>query len=147
MEVKEQPKLSFLGFDVVKFVLESYTRFDPEKGLKLKLVPKVFFPKEALNEFKIIFDVEVSSTEDLKIELLAIGNFKLIGEIDKGIRNQLVHVNAPAIMFPYVRAYVSTVTSNSGAIGTITIPPHFFKGNLPEITDLDINAISPSSIV
>ncbi len=37
-------------------------------------------------------------------------------------------------MFPYVRAFVTTLTSNLGNVtGSLTIPTQFFHGELPEI--------------
>ncbi len=42
-----------------------------------------------------------------------------------------MHINAPAIMFPYVRAFLSTITSSFGkATGTIIIPAQTFTGEL-----------------
>jgi preprotein translocase subunit SecB len=38
-----------------------------------------------------------------------------------------MNINAPAIMFPYIRAFISNLTSNLGnIIQTITLPPYFF---------------------
>ena len=38
-------------------------------------------------------------------------------------------------MFPYVRAFITTLISNLGNVtGTLVIPTQFFQGDLPEIS-------------
>ena len=42
-------------------------------------------------------------------------------EISKDMLGGLFCINAPAIMFPYIRAYISTLTALSG-IDTVIVP-------------------------
>ncbi|MCL3851451.1 protein-export chaperone SecB [Parabacteroides sp. GYB001] len=62
----------------------------------------------------------VTSIEDennaLNIKIDAIGLFEFDSDIEN-YKNAFFSQNAPAILFPYVRAYISTLTSLSG------IPP------------------------
>jgi len=38
-------------------------------------------------------------------------------------------------MFPYVRSFITTLTSNLGDVtGSLVIPTQFFQGDLPEFT-------------
>jgi preprotein translocase subunit SecB len=69
------------------------------------------------------------------LNLVAIGNFEFDNEFsDEELKKNFVNANAPAIMFPYVRAFVTTITSNLGNVtGPLTIPTQFFQGELPEI--------------
>ena len=49
---------------------------------------------------------------------------------DKEIK-PFIDINAPAIMFPYVRAFLSTLTANLGAgFPPIILPPQIFQGEL-----------------
>jgi preprotein translocase subunit SecB len=48
-----------------------------------------------------------------------IGLFKFTGDFDE-VKNFL-YLNAPAILFPYLRAYISTLTTLSG-LDTYTLP-------------------------
>lgn len=69
--------------------------------------------------------------------IVALGTFELKGDFDEKTKKSFVNINAPAIMFPYLRSFISTLTSNLGNVtGTLTIPTQFFKGELEEITDI-----------
>ena len=58
---------------------------------------------------------------------------------DQNLRSTFINTNAPAIMFPYIRSFISTLTSNVGNVtGTLNIPPQFFKGNLPVLSEEDL---------
>lgn len=48
----------------------------------------------------------------LNIEVNIVGNF----EIDKDTEDlqSFIEINAPAILFPYIRAHITTITSLSG---------------------------------
>ncbi len=53
--------------------------------------------------------------------------------MDDEKKKNFINANAPAIMFPYIRAFVTTLTSNIGlGMAPIVIPPHFFKGALED---------------
>lgn len=58
-------------------------------------------------------------------------------ELVQNLKKSFVNTNAPAIMFPYVRAFIAMLTSNLGNVtGALNIPPQFFKGDLEELVDL-----------
>lgn len=49
---------------------------------------------------------------------------------------KIVNSNSPAIMFPYVRAFISTLTTNLGNVtGPLLIPTQFFRGELEEVVE------------
>ncbi len=67
----------------------------------------------------------VASIEDdnkaLSIKVKAIGFFEFDNIPDEQMRMRFSSTNAPAILFPYVRAYISSLTALSG-ISPITLP-------------------------
>ena len=72
--------------------------------------------------FKLLLGVKVEESQNeflAKIE--AVGNFAFEQSIEEDKLSNLFYVNAPAILFPYIRAYISTLTNLSG-IETITLP-------------------------
>ncbi len=74
--------------------------------------------------------------------MVGIGNFEFDKNCDNpDLKKAFVNANAPAIMFPYIRSFVTNLTSNLGNVtGPIIIPTQFFQGDLPEITpDLERN--------
>ncbi len=138
MATEPQVKLSFISVDfpVVNFTSEK--QFLGEGEINIGIEPQVYFPKDNNKHFKIIQEVTVSVQDTFKIFLVAVGSFELHGEIDEHSQKSFVNINAPAIMFPYIRSFISTLTSNLGNVtGTLNIPPQFFKGDLPIITEPD----------
>ena len=138
MEIQNQPKLAFLGVDIVDIDFKATNSYDSKSPIDLDIYPKVFYPKDDNSSFRIIMDVELISKNFFDLKLLAIGNFSLSGELNGNDTKSFVSRNAPAIMFPYVRAFISTLTSNLGsATGHLMIPTQFFKGDLEEIAPGD----------
>lgn len=83
-------------------------------------------------------DIVVSNESYFSLSLRAIGRFKLSEDITEDIKEKFLTANAPAIMFPYIRSFISTFTANLGdVVGVLTIPPQFFNGNIPIITPDD----------
>lgn len=137
MEVKKQSKLYFRGVDIlnVNFIALSPKKDSPE--IEINCSPKVFLPSDSPKEFKIIIDVEIGSKDYFELTLRAVGNFELSDDIDDDLKATFINSNATAMMFPYVRSFVSTLTSNLGkTIDHITIPTQFFRGDLDVIDEL-----------
>ncbi len=134
MEVSNQPKLAFHGVDIINLKLNSIKQYDNKSTIDLDIQPKVFYP-EKKKHFKIFMEVHIKCESFFEIDLLGIGNFELNNEdIREDLKRAFVSTNAPAIMFPYIRSFITTLTSNIGNVtNTLTIPTQFFKGDLPEL--------------
>jgi preprotein translocase subunit SecB len=83
-------------------------------------------PRGKINKTKKTFQldliVEVSeSNERFKCRVHGIGLFEFKNVTDKSKLSNYFYVNAPAILFPYIRAYIAALTSLSG-IEAIHIP-------------------------
>lgn len=83
-------------------------------------------------------DAEVVLTVDLRdqndnftLHLKIVGYFEARG-VAKEEKNKFIALNAPAILFPYVRAYVSTMTSQAG-IMPIVLPTINLHNNGQEL--------------
>lgn len=127
-----------LRFDGVKFHAVHFEILGEPKedeDIDLDISPKVSYLSDSL--FNIVFDVNMEISEVFKLSLIAVGYFELSKEIleTPNIKEQVIHANAPAMVFPYIRSFISTFTANLGTIPALTIPTHFFKGNLEEIKD------------
>ncbi len=139
MEVSNQIQLKFHGVDFPVINLTSDEPFfqSEENAINIDITPKVFYPKEQLYYFKIIQEIKLSSDNYFSLFILSVGTFELKADLDEKIRKSFVNINAPAIMFPYIRAFISTLTTNLGNVtGPLTIPTQFFKGELEEISDI-----------
>lgn len=138
MSTETQVKLKFLSVDFPVVNFHSEKQLLPNQEINIDIEPKVFIPKENTNHFKIIQEVNVSVKDIFNLYIVAIGNFELNNVEDEKLRYNFINMNAPAIMFPYIRSFISTFTSNLGNItGTLNIPPQFFKGELKQISEED----------
>ena len=143
MNTENQIKLKFLSVDFPVVNFRSDKQLLDNQEIHIEIEPKVFFPKDFPHHFKIIQEVNVTVSETFSLYILAIGNFELIDLNDDRLKNNFVNINAPAIMFPYIRSFISTLTSNLGNVtGTLNIPPQFFKGEIKKVTELDFENIS-----
>ncbi|WP_340075495.1 protein-export chaperone SecB [Leptobacterium sp. I13] len=73
-----------------------------------------FFPKDLDKVFGVSFEIEINDKFfDLTVE--AIFMFRLDEEITEEFKlSNFPKINAPAIAFPYLRAYISNFTLQSG---------------------------------
>lgn len=137
---KTQSKLLFQGVEISSVNFDSQHFYDGKSPINFDVIPKIFYNKMGDDEFKIIMLVNISSDGFFNIDLNAIGGFNIIdpnNEIKSKQKESFANLNAPAIMFPYVRAFIATFTGNIGTvIPRINLPTQFFDQTL-EIIDLN----------
>lgn len=137
MEINEQIKLRFKGVDFPSIHLTSMRPFkeSEEQKVKVDIKPKAFIPQGSKNLFKIIIEVNCSAEGYFTLAVTGVGSFELSDkEVSEDVRKSFINANSTAIVFPYIRAFISNITSNLGAVTTpILIPTRFFKGDLEEI--------------
>lgn len=145
MEVSEQIQLKFNGVDIinVQYISNKNITADNKPKVDLSVDPKVFYHEDEKKVFTVVMDIRVSSEDYFTLKLIAVGSFEFSKEVvDTIMRDNLASLNAPAIMFPYVRSFISTFTSNIGThILPLTIPAQFFKGKIEEIKNPTSNII------
>lgn len=124
-------KQLLIGFHDIK-VTQLQLRFSgpnhPEELTVFVDFEPVFYPeKEKQRDFALDFTIKMNNDDGtLFIEVHALAYFKTTQIIDENFRNSdWVKVNAPAIAFPFLRAYISTVTLNSG-ISPVILPAFNF---------------------
>lgn len=138
MEVTNQIQLNFHGVDFPVINLNSENSFvqNSENIINIDIKPKVFYPSDKPEYFKIIQEVKLSSDKFFNLFIVAVGTFELKSDVDENLKKIFVNQNAPAIMFPYIRSFITTLTSNLGNVTSpLIIPTQFFKGVLEEILD------------
>jgi preprotein translocase subunit SecB len=83
-------------------------------------------PEGVIHENKKIFEVTLNifltSDEKFEVAVKMVGLFEFKDVIVKEELNNYFYVNAPAIIFPYLRSYISALTALSGC-NTIILPP------------------------
>ena len=136
MEINNQPKLSFYGVDITNVAFDAKAPRGKEMNVNVVCNPVIFLNKKKKDIFNIIMEVKVENEAYFELSLRAIGKFKLTAEITEEIKKKFLTANAPAIMFPYIRSFIAMFTANLGnVVGTLTIPPQFFSGEIPIVDD------------
>lgn len=139
MGVNTQSKLVFHGVD---FPVINFHSTKPMIGneetatIDIDITPKVFYPKDNRNSFQIIQEIKLHSEGFFSLFIVAMARFEF-NEVEEQSKKTFININAPAIMFPYVRSFITTLTSNVGYVtGPLIIPTQFFDGELEEITEI-----------
>lgn len=142
MDVSPQIALKFHGVDfpVVDFKSDKSLLGINKKDIDINIRPQVFYPEGQPEFFRIIQEIHLASEGYFQLTIVAIGTFELKSNVDDETKKSFVNVNAPAIMFPYIRSFIATFTANLGSIiGTLTIPTQFFKGEIEEYNNSSEN--------
>lgn len=136
MEVANQPKLKFHGVDFVNIQFNSMKQYDGKTEIDFHINPTVFYPAKVELFFRIIMQVSLICEGFFDLKLVGLGNFELDKSLDDdNLKKTFVNTNAPAIMFPYVRSFISTLSVNLGSVtGPLVIPTQFFHGELEEVS-------------
>jgi len=111
MKVEEQPKLRFNGVDIINVNFHTEKPLENDAELDLDVSPKVFYPKKEKQFFKIIIELSLRAQDYFELNIVALGKFQFDKKVDNEIRKEFANINAPAIMFPYLRSFISTFTS------------------------------------
>ncbi len=136
MEVGKQTKLTFHGVDILNVNFNAIAPKQGELNIDIICVPKVFYPQDNKNFFRIVMDIELKDEKVFDLAIRAVGNFEIDSELNEELRKIFVNTNAPAIMFPYIRSFITTLSANLGnVVGTLIIPTQFFKGEIEEIKE------------
>ena len=110
--------LKFVNFVVPKFLFEK-TEIDINADL-FSISPQAVIIRSE-KKIHINFDVEILDAENnFNLKMLCIGVFDYDTEDEDLILN-FMSLNGPAIVFPYIRSFVSSYTALSG-FDTITLP-------------------------
>jgi preprotein translocase subunit SecB len=116
----DKAPIQFLTFKVI----ESHIVFNKTADFKIdiNINPKgtVF---KSLNQFNLQLFVDIKDVDDnFKINIVTDSIFSYPEDADiASYMESLFIVNAPAIIFPYIRAYISSLTALSG-MPTLNLP-------------------------
>jgi len=120
MENTNKSAFQFKDYKIKKSLIEI------ESGKFGESLEIMFQPKGVIKISESTYTLELSvfindKSEGLNIEVVIISDFVFDNQIDKSQLQKYFYINAPAIIFPYIRAYISTLTALSG-INPIILP-------------------------
>lgn len=129
--------LNFINFVVPKFLFEKLPIEKEEDSFEIK--PQAVINREK-GQFHINMDIEINDSENsFSLKMFAVGIFDYEVEKDEFLLT-FMSVNGPAIIFPYIRSFISSFTSLSG-FDTITLPTLNLSGFKEDILKnlIDVN--------
>lgn len=124
------------SFRLVEFLVER--SFIERKPMKLDdrpsidISPSGYLIKDK-SVYQLVLEVKVTTESNrFSADIKAIGIFHFPEGEDKLTLGNFFYVNAPAILFPYVRAYITSLTALSG-LGSEIIPTLNLTGLADEL--------------
>ncbi len=113
-------KFKFNGFQIIKSLIErSPVREQGE--LDIKIIPSGYIVDES-KTFLLKLEVTVGEKNNrFSANVVTLGIFEFEDIIKSENIDSYFYINAPAILFPYIRAYISALTTLSG-LEAINIP-------------------------
>jgi len=109
----EDSKFQFKGFTIIRSLIER-KEGESSKKIALEFTPKGLIIKDA-STFRLQLGVKIEDkNKTFNIELDAVANYTFEDKTGLDNLNKFFYINAPALLFPYVRAYISTLTNLSG---------------------------------
>lgn len=111
--MKDYSKFQFKGFKIVRSLIERNDSV-PSKKISLGFSPKGFINKND-GIFQLSLGVKIQDeNKSFNIEIESVANYSFENKENLDKLDNLFYVNAPALLFPYIRAYISTLTNLSG---------------------------------
>lgn len=125
MKPKVQNKIRLERFFVeqLKYDCSNYNIFSESDQVDIELSVGTSFSVDDSKSYLVKISVKITpKTKNFMIECDAVGRFVTSEEIDDDFKSShFVKINSPAILYPFVRSYINTISTNSG-ITPIILP-------------------------
>lgn len=114
-------KFRFIKYRILESSIKTNLAQDSASQLSVNFKQTVGVD-EGNHKMRLLFDTEIADEKkNIEIMVKAEGFFEFEQGLPEEQKERFFKINAPAILFPYVRAYISTLTALSG-INPITLP-------------------------
>ncbi len=118
---KKIAQFRFLNYIISETMVRINADEKPGQKLDIQFQQKAGV-NEASNKMRFEFIVNVmDSKKAVNVKVATVAFFEYDSSLTEEQKKSFFMHNAPAILFPYVRAYISTLTAQSG-IDTIVLP-------------------------
>lgn len=126
-----QNKIRFVKFFVesLDYNCKNIESKDINEELAIELKVTSAFSEEDLRSYLIKIEVGLTSKDNVfKLTSKTVGFFETDEDItDEFKSSAFVKINSPAILFPFIRSYINTITTNSGIAPVILPSINFTK--------------------
>ena len=119
-------KLNSVQFLKVDLRVESFNVEITENLNSEKFTLNTLYNDKDSTAFGIQFEIILKQSDNFYLDIRAIAHFLTDKPYSQEfLDSDFVHVNAPAIAFPYIRTFISNFTLNSG-YNPVILPPYNF---------------------
>ena len=110
----KKSEFKFINFLISRSELIRIPKGKEQDEYDITIIPSGLIAKQN-KIFQLTLQVQVSEkNERFKAIVEAVGFFQFPDDVNKDLLTTFFYTNAPAILFPYVRAYISSLTALSG---------------------------------
>lgn len=121
----------FEKYSVIRSVINRKSE-ETLESLQIGFEPRGTHFKED-GRFELFLGVRIEDEgKSLLIEVDTIATYILEGDVSEKMLQTFFYINAPAILFPYIRAYIATLTTLSG-MSPINLPTLNLTQLAPEL--------------
>jgi preprotein translocase subunit SecB len=122
---------------VLKFIKHEFSRVVFDKPLdffegefEINFEHLNHINNENSNQFRSEIIVNIKSkSNDFNLQIQSFGFFEIIGNTNTDVYNNFLNISAPTILYPFIRAFISNFTLQSG-MAPIIIPTINFANRL-----------------
>lgn len=131
MEKATQSAFKFEKYSILRSVIIRESEEAP-KSIQIGFEPKgTHFQKD--DKFELFLGIRIEDeVKSFLIEVDASATYILEGDVTEKMIKTFFYINAPAILFPYIRAYIATLTTLSG-MAPINLPTLNLTQLAPEL--------------
>lgn len=114
------PSLQFKRFEILKVLFDRIDQKSDNFIINITKTTRV--SKENKNIFfsEILVDIKEQET-NTSLQVLGFGDFEILGEAPPNVYENFTEISAPSIIYPYIRAFISNMTLQSG-MNPIVLP-------------------------
>lgn len=115
-EVQNKIKLDRFFVEQLKYECSNYNKVNISDQVDIELSVASSFSDDDLKSYLIKIGVKIKAkADDFTLACNAVGRFVTSEDIDDDFKkSHFVKINSPAILYPFVRSYINTITTNSG---------------------------------
>jgi len=117
----KKSSLKLLDFIIAEFSITRSPEYEFNGEINISLNPNGVYIKPD-SSYQLTIDLNVSDEQkNFNIDVKAIGFFEIKHGEEESTLTNYFYTNAPAIIFPYIRSYISAVSALSG-LETVNLP-------------------------
>jgi preprotein translocase subunit SecB len=126
------PKISVSDIRLISISFQANESFSPQsRGVKFKFNLTMESGRVGEQESQLCVRISVSTPKSddypFFLSITIVGIFDLEEPVDEKLRKQLLEINCPAIIFPYLREAISDITRRAGFPPLYLPPVNFIK--------------------